>query len=62
MPGTLRFVLFGLIALFCLGLSAAPASADAVPTAASAPAAAASPTASVDPATIDGQVCGACWG
>jgi len=70
MPGTLRFVLFGLIALFSLGLSAAPVSADAVPTAASGPAAvasAASPTtdagstASVGPANTDDQVCGACW-
>ncbi|MDH6137562.1 hypothetical protein P3T37_006995 [Kitasatospora sp. MAA4] len=70
MPGTLRFVLFGLIALFGLGLCAAPANADAVPTAASGPAAfafAASPTAdagstaSVGPASTDGQVCGACW-
>ncbi|MFI9324847.1 hypothetical protein ACIGXI_34415 [Kitasatospora aureofaciens] len=51
MPGTLRFVLFGLIALFGIGLSAAPA--DAV---AAAPAQA---TTAAD--TVPGLVCGACW-
>jgi hypothetical protein len=51
MPGTLRFVLFGLIALFGIGLSTAPGGAAM---AVSAPAAAAA-------ATTDGQVCAGCW-
>ncbi|MDH6118908.1 hypothetical protein [Kitasatospora sp. GAS204B] len=51
MPGTLRFVLFGLIALFGIGLSAAPAVA--------APAAPAPVTTAAD--TAPGLVCGACW-
>ncbi|MGF1426180.1 hypothetical protein [Kitasatospora sp. LaBMicrA B282] len=59
MPATLRFVLFGLIALFGTGLSAAPADAAAVPVAA-APAVAAPASVATDAGP--GLVCGACWG
>ncbi|MER6300632.1 hypothetical protein ABT247_13820 [Kitasatospora sp. NPDC001539] len=51
MPGKLRFALFGLIALFGTGLSAAPADA-----ATAAPAAVAGAA-----ETAPGLVCGACW-
>ncbi|GAB2745591.1 hypothetical protein [Kitasatospora kifunensis] len=57
MPGTLRFVLFGLIALFGIGLSAAPA--DAAP-AAPAPVAPAPAAPAAD--TAPDLVCGGCWG
>ncbi|MFI9163559.1 hypothetical protein [Kitasatospora aureofaciens] len=53
MPGTLRFALFGLIALFGIGLSAAPADAAPVTAAPAAVAGAAD--------TAPGLVCGACW-
>ncbi|GAB2745682.1 hypothetical protein [Kitasatospora kifunensis] len=51
MPGMLRFVLFGLIALFGIGLSAAPADAATAPPAPLATAADQAP----------GLVCGGCW-
>ncbi|MDH6107837.1 hypothetical protein P3T36_006449 [Kitasatospora sp. MAP12-15] len=54
MPGTLRFVLFGLIALFGIGLSAAPADAATAP---------AAPVTTVATAADEapGLVCGGCW-
>lgn len=57
MPGTLRFVLFGLIALCGTGLYVA--STDPT-TAAPAPVAAMPREAVTD--TAPGLVCGACWG
>ncbi|MEV7598215.1 hypothetical protein AB0O91_12640 [Kitasatospora sp. NPDC089797] len=53
MPGTLRFVLFGLIALFGIGLSAGTADAATAPTTGT-------PTVVVT-GTSPGAVCGACW-